>query len=877
LKRRPAAVARTETGRREDWPGFLLTAVEFGLLVLVIRVLEIESQRFDQLMAWAWAGFVVNHFLPSRWRLPFFVALSLWCLKVVAGGTVAVCVFGAGLAFLGLCHLPVAFGLRLVLIGILGAAVACLRVGTLSERVSVAAWAILGSMFMFRIIVYLYDLKHKNAPFSLFRGMAYFFMMPNVCFMFFPLVDYKTFCSAHFNDVPVRIYQVGVRWILRGIVHLLLYRIIHQLGTVTPWDVNSLGGVVRFMVTTFLLYLKVSGQFHIIVGLLHMFGFNLSETHHLYFLSSSFTDLWRRINIYWKDFLTKIFFFPAFFGLKRLGTGTAMAISTLLTFVATWFLHGYQYFWIRGSFDYTWQNQSLAEEGSRLGRALIKAFNFSWQDSLFWAILAVLVLINALYEAKKGRRRALTKQRRTLASQIRLAVCTIGVFVILCTLWTVWYSKSLDELKWLAGAARNASLRDFALIVGGLVGLGVAAILFDRFEGNPVQAARESRMSRRSIGRSLAHVGLPACVLLLVGYQEVPSHMLATTAGDILLTLQHDELLTQEEIEDLHRGYYEELDVARRDGNLKFLRAAVPAGWCSFTAFQHDTGYFRVNQLTPHYSAIYHGKHLTINRWGLRDRDSYQKEKPAGVFRIALLGSSHEFGSGVADEEVFDNLVEDRINAESGTEGRRYEILNFAQPSDSTFQYLVELQRQAVQFSPDAILVFVNGNELKRTLVHLTEVYREGIAVPYGAVRQAFEEAGLQPGMSAELISVKLKPFTPGLIAFAFRQFADFGRQNHAPVYVVFRPSVISWSKRNAEDEVRNRDRLSQLAQEAGLPMIDLSKAFDGVKNRRSLMVNSFDDHMNAEAHRLLADCLFKHLHNPDRSLIFPARQPVAN
>jgi hypothetical protein len=707
--------------------------------------------------------------------------------------------------------------------------------------------------------------------------MAYFFMLPNVCFMFFPLVDYKTFCSTHFNDVPVRIYQVGVRWILRGIIHLLLYRIIHQLGTVNPLEVTSLGEVVRFMVTTFLLYLKVSGQFHIIVGLLHMFGFNLSETHHLYFLSSSFTDLWRRINIYWKDFLTKIFFFPAFFGLKRFGTGTAMVISTLLTFVATWFLHGYQYFWIRGSFDYTWQNQSLVEEGSRLGRALIKTFNFSWQDSLFWAILAVFVLINALYEAKKGRRRALTKQRRSLGSQIRLAVCTIGVFVILCTLWTLWYSKSLDELNWLAGAARNASFGDFALIAAGLVGLGVAAIFFDRFEANPVQPAREPRMSGQSIWRSVATVGVPACVLLFIGFQEVPSGLLATTAGDILMTIKQDEQLNQEEIEDLHRGYYEELDVARRDDKLKFLRAAVPPGWCSTAAFQHDTGNFRVNELTPHYSEIYHGKRLTINRWGMRDRDTYQKEKPAGVFRIALFGSSHEFGSGVADEEVFDNLLEDRLSGEPGTAGRRYEILNFAQPADSTFQYLVELQQRAAQFSPDAVFVFVNERESKLSLTHLGSVFREGANVPYGAVREAFEEAGLRPGMSGELISAKLKPFMPRLMAFAFQQLAEFSGRNHIPVYLVYRPSVINWSKRNADDEVRNRAELFQLAQEAGLPVIDLSETFDGVKNRRALMVNSFDDHMNAEAHRLLSDCLFKKLHNPDGSLIFSLKRPATN
>ena len=64
------------------------------------------------------------------------------------------------------------------------------------------------------------------------------------------------------------------------------------------------------MLGTFLLYLRVSGQFHLIVGLLHLFGFRLPETHKLYYLAHSFTELWRRINIYWTDFMMKPVFYP---------------------------------------------------------------------------------------------------------------------------------------------------------------------------------------------------------------------------------------------------------------------------------------------------------------------------------------------------------------------------------------------------------------------------------------------------------------------------------------------------------------------------------------------------------------------------------------
>ena len=59
------------------------------------------------------------------------------------------------------------------------------------------------------------------------------------------------------------------------------------------------------IVFTYLLYLRVSGQFHIIVGMLHLFGYDLPETNHRYLLARSVNDFWRRVNIYWKDFMVK--------------------------------------------------------------------------------------------------------------------------------------------------------------------------------------------------------------------------------------------------------------------------------------------------------------------------------------------------------------------------------------------------------------------------------------------------------------------------------------------------------------------------------------------------------------------------------------------
>ena len=59
-------------------------------------------------------------------------------------------------------------------------------------------------MFALRLIVYLYDLKHRGAPFSFWRSVAYFFMLPNACFLLFPVVDYQTLCRSR-QDLMMRV------------------------------------------------------------------------------------------------------------------------------------------------------------------------------------------------------------------------------------------------------------------------------------------------------------------------------------------------------------------------------------------------------------------------------------------------------------------------------------------------------------------------------------------------------------------------------------------------------------------------------------------------------------------------------------------------
>ena len=189
----------------------------------------------------------------------------------------------------------------------------------------------------------------------------------------------RTYYQRDIHDIA----QQGIGWMVRGAVQLLLYRLVYHL---KPSFDAGRGHVVRHAGRrrwshVYLLYLRVSGHFHIIVGLLHLFGYDLPETHRRYLLASSLTDFWRRINIYWKDFMVKVVYFPVFFRLRKRGETRAQVVATAAVFVVTWALHSYQWFWLRGD------------------------ILFTWPDTLFWAILGALVIVNLLIE-QSGRRPA---------------------------------------------------------------------------------------------------------------------------------------------------------------------------------------------------------------------------------------------------------------------------------------------------------------------------------------------------------------------------------------------------------------------------------------------------------------------------------------
>jgi hypothetical protein len=691
-------------------------------------------------------------------------------------------------------------------------------------------WVILGSMFMFRLMLYLYDLKHRTAPFSPARAISYFFLLPNVCFPLFPVVDYKTFCSTYYNEDWVPIYQNGIRWMLRGVFQLLLYRIVYQFAPLDVYKLSSALDAAGCMLGMYLLYLRVSGTFHLIVGLLHMFGFNLPETHHLYYLATSFTDFWRRINIYWKDFVMKLFFYPTHFKLRKIGTIPAMSIATLVTFVATWILHSWQWFWI-------------------LGKPL-----FNWKDFSFWMILAVLVLATAIYETTRGRKRTLVPSRVTFGTRLIHGLEAGAVFCGMCILWTFWTCQSWAEFQTLMDAASKPAWRDIAIIAAVLAMVCVCGMLW----GQSSRETSEGRNAAASQGPfrfwPSAFAVSAGAICLLAG----PS--LATwtfPATKDLIARLHNDVLNVRDTNQQRRGYYEELDVGRTD-NWAWHGAEEPEGWSKGkTAFFRDRSDFLLRDVLPSTSTVLGGAPCTSNSLGMRDRE-YQKAKPANTYRIVLLGASNDMGTGVKDDQTYENVVEDKLNSQvPDARYSRYEILNLAVAADSILQRVLRLNQEGFELQPDAAILSVTAVDEQFIASHLRKALIRGVE-PSGPsrdiVQSVIRRAGVNGKMPAVMIERRLQPYIKDLCAWSFQYFAQECAQHGVRPIVMYRPAPVDFSGL----ESTGRNRTLELARAAGLQVIDLSPAFDSVTDRSTLILAKWDDHTTALGHRLLADKLYE-------------------
>lgn len=406
---------------------------QLALAIAAALLLRAVSPELATVMVACGVAFLLQAHAPAAWRDRLLLAASLvggalivaraqvvtghFTRALLTASLFVVLLAALALLFLWVLRWKCAAKWRAAALLAIAAALAVAR--SQGELLAEPQWQLVGALFMFRLLVYAYDVLSGKRQERWIDGLNYLFLLPAFHFLLFPVVDYATFKRSRAAD-PWACAQRGIAWITRGLLQLAVYRLLYHRIAVSPDEVDSPWMLLRYVLPAYLMYTNVSGQFHLIVGLLHLQGWQLPETNRQWLLADSFTDFWRRINLYWKEFMVRVFWYPAWFRLRKSGERRATIVATILVFVATTLLHSWQTFWLRGDFALT------------------------AQDLVFWGFLGTAVLIGVLRE-QAGPKAA----PRPTGWRRGLAIARVALTMTL--LWSMWSSASLGD--WFATLA----------------------------------------------------------------------------------------------------------------------------------------------------------------------------------------------------------------------------------------------------------------------------------------------------------------------------------------------------------------------------------------------------------------------------------------
>jgi hypothetical protein len=351
------------------------------------------------------------------------------------------------------------------------------------------------------------------------------------------------------------------------------------------------------------------------------------------------------------------------------------------------------------------------------------------------------------------------------------------------------------------------------------------------------------------MGRQLlATLTLLACGL-------VPDRLAGTGPARLRASLTSN-LFNRTDASRLERGYYEQLlDTGQRlddMGDLPALRGRRRVGSTFGAPVDSAPLVVRVDDLRevalkPSDAVERWGVRWSTNAQGMRDRE-YAVDKPAGTFRIAMVGDSIAAGWGVNVDHRFESILERQWDERSRRAGGpAVEVIDTAVPGHAPGQRWHHFQRVGWPMRPDLVICESTEADLGWDERRLRYVLARGQGFGSPLYRDVLADSGVEPGWSPDEYKHALHPHHREVLAGAYRAMAADGAARGVPIVWVLIPRV------GQPSDPAQHDAIRAMARSAGFAhVVDASDAYDGLDPARLAVVPD-DFHPNADGHARLA------------------------
>jgi lysophospholipase L1-like esterase len=258
-------------------------------------------------------------------------------------------------------------------------------------------------------------------------------------------------------------------------------------------------------------------------------------------------------------------------------------------------------------------------------------------------------------------------------------------------------------------------------------------------------------------------------------------------------------------------------------------------------------------ELKPNLNTQYKLWPFKTNSRGLRDQE-YSLKAPPSTFRVAVVGDSLTMAEGVAIEDAYHSILENRFNEEDPK--KNYEFINFGVAGYSLVQYVSTIKRKVLEFKPNMILIgFCAANDSKKpNLEAFNKPYkvkpeRNGFVYLYsmqllGNIYQRNYKLfrGRLPGYNAD----------PNYVDARFKELSEISEENNIPIVIAYIDNKAASADFNA---------MQDIAKKYGFEFIDATTNFSK-ELQPGHMIYLTDGHPNGAANKILADTLYPLLTN---------------
>jgi len=252
------------------------------------------------------------------------------------------------------------------------------------------------------------------------------------------------------------------------------------------------------------------------------------------------------------------------------------------------------------------------------------------------------------------------------------------------------------------------------------------------------------------------------------------------------------------------------------------------------------------------------------NHYGFRGPE-FDEIKPAGVYRVAVLGDSFTYGNGVAEQDRFS----DRLGA--ALEPRHIQVLNFGFPGNNWPDNVMTLERRVLRLKPDFVLLQWGTNDIEVETAAAPRPEITPLAVNRNLHEWLYARSALYSMLNSEWIQYRLRQHMGDSYEDYMRRLYgdpnsmgsrkadewiqrlfDDCRRAHVPLAIVMFPHFTETLADYPLEFLHVRMR--QQCEQAGVPYIDLLDRYRQVQDTKTLWASPLDQHPNALANRIAAD-----------------------